>query len=168
MNIFLGTTSQDKKNILTNYLNDINFKDFSVQSCDVDSGIDSQPLDEWSVLRGARNRAVNALDLGKMEGLGIGLEGGLTIIPEDDRYYLVCIAVIRDSSGTDFVGISSKLVLPRSISDLVKDGNEFGIAIREEAAMVNDINGYYQELISRDSSFKQAIHNAFLNYFNQK
>jgi len=168
MNIFLGTTSQDKKDILIEYFNEINFTDFLIQDYSVDSGIVSQPLDEQTVIKGAQNRAVNALKLGKMEGLGLGLEGGLTVVFRDDRYYLVCVAVIRDSCGNNFVGISSKLALPQNVSDSVKNGKEFGKVIREEVLTANDVNGYYQELISRKSSFKQAISNAFLNYFNYK
>jgi len=168
MNIFLGTTSQDKKDILIEYFNGINFTDFSIQNYNVSSDIVSQPLNEQTVIKGAQNRAINALKLGKTEGLGIGLEGGLTIVFGDDRYYLVCVAVIRDSFGNDFIGISSKLALPRSVSDSIKGGKEFGKVIREEASKINDISSYYQELISRKSSFKQAINNAFLSYFNFK
>ena len=168
MNIFLGTTSQDKKNILIDYLQDTNFKDFSIQIYDVDSGVNSQPIGEELILSGARNRAINALEFGKSNGIGLGLEGGLTTVSEDDRYYLVCIAVIRDTHGNDFIGISNKLILPKSISDLVKNGKEFGVVIREEAAQMNDISDYYQELISRNLSFKQAVHKAFVNYFNSK
>lgn len=98
--------------------------------------------------------------------MGLGLEGGLTFVFGDDKYYLVCVAVIKDSFGNDFVGISGKLALPQNVSDLVKSGKEFGKVIREEALKINDSNGYYQELISRKFSFKQAINNAFLNYFN--
>ena len=60
MKIFLGTTSKDKKNILTEYLKDYNLQNFVIQECDVGSEVDSQPLDELSVLMGANNRAVNA------------------------------------------------------------------------------------------------------------
>ena len=87
MNIFLGTTSQDKKDILIEYFNEINFTDFLVQNYSVDSGVVSQPLDEQTVIKGAQNRAVNALKLGKTEGLGLGLEGGLTVVFGDNRYY---------------------------------------------------------------------------------
>lgn len=46
MNIFLGTTSQTKRDILIEYFHEINFADFLIQNYNVDSGIVSQPLDE--------------------------------------------------------------------------------------------------------------------------
>lgn len=167
MNISLGSTSQEKKNILIECLNEMGIKDFSITECNVNSKIDSQPLDELTVLKGANNRATNALKLGNTKTLGIGLEGGLTTISNDEDYYLVCAAVIKDSFGNTFTGISSKLILPKKISNLVREGKEFGAIIREEAAKVNDKYGYYEELISRKTSFKQAIANAFLDYFSK-
>jgi len=161
MKIFLGTTSKDKKNILTEYLKDYNLQNFVIQECDVGSEVDSQPLDELSVLMGANNRAVNALKSSNSNGLGIGLEGGLTQIAGDDNYYLVCAAVIKNSLNYSFVGVSSKLSLPRDISNLIKKGEDFGVIIKEEAAKFDDLYGYYEELVSRKLSFRQAIHNAF-------
>lgn len=167
MNISLGSTSQEKKNILIKCLNEMGIKDFSITECNVNSEIDSQPLDELTVLKGANNRATNALKLGNTKTLGIGLEGGLTTISNDGDYYLVCTAVIKDSFGNAFTGISSKLILPKKISNLVREGKEFGVIIREEASKIDNKHGYYEELVSRKVSFKQAIFNAFLDYFNK-
>lgn len=160
--------SRDKKNILIDYLKSINFKNFSIQACDVSSEIDDQPLNESMVLIGANNRAANALKFSEAKCLSIGLEGGLTMVSGDDNYYLLCAAVIKDSMANSFVGLSGKLVLPQNISNLIREGKDFGTVIKEEAAKINDVYGYYEELISRRLSFKQAIHNSFLSYFNRR
>ncbi len=166
MNIYLGTTSEDKANILVEALKQIGISDFNINGCKVESGIVDQPLDEETTLHGARNRSRSAL-LGNKDGIGLGLEGGLTMVPGDDRYYLICFASICDIKGNEYFGGSSKLVLPKEVSDNIKNGYEFGIVIREYMKSLNEEDpsfNYVNELITRKRLFIEAITNSFLDY----
>ena len=167
MNIFLGTKSIDKKNILLECLENFKFDNYLIKEFDVDSGIVDQPLDEKTILKGATNRASNALKIGNFNGLGLGLEGGLTTINNKEKYYLLCVAVIKTVSNT-FIGTSGKLSLPDDISNSIKLGEEFGELIRKKNNSSNNINSYYAELLSRKKSFSQAINNVFVDYLNNK
>ena len=167
MNIYLGTTSDDKKNILQEALNTLNWLDFSIIGYKVDSGISDQPLNETITIQGACNRAKNALLVGGNNGIGIGLEGGLCSIDESNRYYLVCAACIVDELGNEYIGVSGKLALPKTVSDAIHNGGEFGIAIREYMLGISESDSRYQygnELVTRAQSFSQAITNAVLSY----
>ncbi len=165
MIIFLGTSSVDKKNILIECLKYFKIDDLKIKEFKVDSKIVDQPLNEEMILKGAINRANEALKLGNFNGLGLGLEGGLTNLHNKDRYYLFSIAVIKSSSKT-FIGTSGKLALPEDISKLIKSGEDFGEIIRKKTKTLNSQNTYYNELLSRKDSFSQAINNVFLDYFN--
>ena len=164
MKINLGTTSDDKKKILIAALSELNISDYTIEGHKVDSEITDQPLDEEMTLQGARNRARNALAVCSGSLLGVGLEGGLVMLPGDTRYYLVCVAVIRDKGNHEYVGVSGKLALPQSVSDYVMNGGEFGVAIREYESQVGIDNEYTRELVTRKQSFITAIQNAFRDY----
>lgn len=167
MNIFLGTKSVDKKKILLGCLKSLKLDNYLIKELDIDSGIINQPLDEDTILKGAINRANNALRAGNYNGIGVGLEGGLTTINNESKYYLVCIAVIKSNSNI-FIGTSGKLALPDDISKSIHLGKKFGGIIRKKINSLNNINSYYNELLSRKKSFSQAINNAFFDYLNNK
>ena len=167
MNIFLGTKSIDKKRILLDCLKNFKLDKYLIKEFDVDPGIVGQPLDEETILKGATNRAKRALELGNFNGLGLGLEGGLTTIKNKEKYYLFCVAVIKSPSKT-FIGTSGKLSLPDDISNSIKLGEEFGGLIRKKVNSLNNVNSYYNELLLRKQSFSQAINNVFFNYLNKK
>lgn len=166
MKIFLGTESKDKKKILDDSLKDLGVKNYSIKAFNVKSKVLKQPLTEKMTIRGARNRAFESLKKSKEEGVGIGLEAGLVKISKESNYYLVCVCFIVDSFKKESVGISSKLSLPLKVSDKVKKGEEFGVCIRNFSYKKSKLNCFYvKQLISRELLFKEAISNAFLNYF---
>jgi non-canonical (house-cleaning) NTP pyrophosphatase len=87
--IALGTTSQNKQRILAEYLKTIREDEYAIALCDVSSGITEQPLDEETTIKGAMNRARNALEVEPASDYGIGLEGGLVEIGDLDIFWSV-------------------------------------------------------------------------------
>ncbi len=94
------------------------------------------------------------------------MEAGLALI--DDNYFLVCVTLILDRTGQYFLGISGKTQLPKRVSEEVKNGEQFGIAIRQYAKENNDNDQILQtvlnSLITRKELFVESTNNAFTSY----
>ena len=99
-NIFLGTTSQAKSDIVKSLLGE----NYNIIPINVDSGVTDQPLDEDMTVQGAVTRAKRAIDSDQSYEFSVGLEGGLTKI--NGLYYLVCVAALVDRSGSVYLGIN--------------------------------------------------------------
>jgi inosine/xanthosine triphosphatase len=169
MKIVLGSTSEDKKNILMDFLNKSDISS-EVVAQNVQSGITDQPLEENMIIKGAVNRSKQALANVPDADLSVGMEGGLNKVA-DKGYFMVCVAAIYTKDGELFLGISSKLQLPKFVSDEVKKGRQFGETIRNYK-LLNDndknIEELIVELISRKKSFNEALNNAFLAITNKR
>ena len=171
LNLALGSTSLDKKRILKEALSLFSLT-AEIRTVDVSPGINEQPLNEKTTIKGAENRAIaamNAFHKGKKIDFAVGLEGGLCWI-NNKGYFLICAAVICDKDKITYLGLSSKLQLPKEVSDEIKKGKSFGKAIRDfhqknknNSSLIKIVN----LLISRKEAFREAITNAFLIYANK-
>lgn len=166
-NIFLGTTSQAKLDIVRSFF----AENYNVIPVNVDSGVTDQPLDENITIQGAITRAKQAVSPDQIYEFSIGLEAGLVKV--NNLYYLVCVVAIVDRSNNIYLGISSKLPLPKEVSDKVAGGKQFGEVIREFRNSTKETSPvfiqYIQELIDRKKSFLEALNIAFLAYkFREK
>lgn len=170
MKITIGTTSEQKIDIIKRYLNEKG-EQYEITPNEVDSGITEQPIDEETVIIGSINRARNAMQKNKSYSFSLGLEGGLS--KANDLFHLVCVASIIDTDGNIFTGISKKMPLPKEVSEKVKRGDQFGIAIREFEREVDtkensNMKKLVSELINRTESFREAFEIALLKYKNKK
>ncbi|OGY12215.1 MAG: hypothetical protein A3A58_00580 [Candidatus Blackburnbacteria bacterium RIFCSPLOWO2_01_FULL_41_27] len=166
MKIALGSTSIDKANILKEILGEF-FKDLEFQTYDVSSGITDQPLDEETTITGAINRAQTIRERNIKSDLFVGLEGGLSLI--HNNYFLVCVVALINKKGDLFLGISSKLRLPKEVSEKIKKGERFGNVVREyQHKNKNDsvLYKFTECLINRKKLFSEAISNACAEYRN--
>jgi len=160
--ILLGTTSENKINIVKEFFKN---DDFEIVSKNVVSGILEQPLSEETTIEGAINRAKNAI-VGETDYLfSVGLEGGLAII--DSVYNLVCVAAVFYKNKT-YIGISNKIKLPKSVSDDIKTGKEFGKVIREYKSTNDKESEIIEELITRKKSFLEALNGAYIQLSTDK
>lgn len=167
MKIVLGSTSQDKKDIMEEALLP-HLNDFEIILAEVDSGIKEQPLGQDQVVEGAKNRAREALKKFSGAEFSLGLEGGLEKI--DGNFFLICAAVIH-AKGKYFTGLGSKLALPVKVSQEIDRGGFFGKVIREfkeENKNNESLLLLVNSLISREELFTEAIRNAYLAYLNIK
>lgn len=164
--IALGSTSEDKKNILQEVLNLLEIE-ANISGYNVNSLVSNQPLDENTTILGAKNRAIAALKANSVSDLGIGLEGGLVKI--DNKYFLVCVSAIIDKQEKYFLGISSKLQLPKEVADRTESGEQFGQVIREFSKKYNnpEMLKLNESLITRKVAFTEAINNALLVFINK-
>jgi len=94
----------------------------TVEAVSVESGVSEQPTTDEETRRGAENRARRALDAGDYD-LGVGLEGGVAAFGND--LLLTMWAAVTDGDQLG-VGSGPRLVLPDSIAERVRDGEELG------------------------------------------
>lgn len=168
MKIALGSTSIDKANILREALSQFE-NNIEILGCDVFSGITDQPLSEEVTIEGAVNRAHSAKNKQENCEIAFGLEGGLTEI--QGSYFLVCVVALVDDQKRLFLGVSSKLELPKEISDKVKLGEKFGEVVRRyqsEHGQEKNIHDLLELLINRKQSFIEATKNAYLTFLSSE
>ena len=163
MKIILGSTTEKKIKIIKDCI-----ADAEIIPVRVESGITDQPLDEETTIRGAINRAQNAIIAHHdVFDVSVGLEGGLSFI--NGLYNLVCVVSVVDNKGRIYVGVSKKLPLPRFVSVEIENGKQFGDVIREYESSISDkqlakITKLVQELISRQESFTEAVLSAYMQF----
>lgn len=92
---------------------------------DVKSGVSNQPMSDEESIKGARNRAILAQELGNAD-FGVGLEGGLQKI--SGEWFDCGWMVIVDRDGKEGIGSTVKMHTPPKLMDLVEKGIELGIA----------------------------------------
>lgn len=169
MKVALGSANEDKIKILQETLGEFD-PHLKIKGVKVSSEIGEQPLSEEKTIRGAIKRAVKALEIESEADFSVGLEGGLQKI-EGGGYFLICAAAICDKNGQIFLGLGSKLQLPRKVSEEIKKGGFFGIVIRDyEKGHKEDRNlkSVTQFLIKRREPFSEAMRNAYFCYKNKK
>ena len=172
MKILIGTTSEQKINIIKDRLSRMGLTNVEIKPFNVKSGIADQPLDEKTTIQGSVNRAMETVDSDDEDDFdfGLGLEAGLEEI--NGLYHIVCVASIVDKDKNIYTGVSRKLPLPREVSLRVRKGEAFGVAVREFDAVMNgrskEIESLVKELINRTKGFSEAFDAALLEYENKE
>ena len=92
-------------------------------SIDVPSGVSDQPFTDEETIRGAINRAVEALKQGKGD-FAIGLEGG---VQETSHGMLICNWGALASGDFDpIIAGGARILLPEEIAQRLRGGEELG------------------------------------------
>lgn len=165
--IYIGTLSKQK----VSYVKDIAsilLADYCISPVEVNSNVSDQPTSLAETKSGAKNRAFNAWDISQASAgdIAIGLEAGLEWNGSDA--VLVCVACIYDGKSY-YSSTVSGLSVPRTVSDQVRDGAEFGTEIRKYLG-AGPKEPYtfsvIKELVDREISFKMAIHTALTKWQN--
>ncbi|WP_310569472.1 inosine/xanthosine triphosphatase [Gemmatimonas sp.] len=106
---------------------------------DVASGVPDQPIGDDETQRGARNRALAALEVTGAE-LAVGLEGGVVELA-DGRMRSCAWAVVVDRDGVEGLGGSLSMPLPDLVAARIRAGEELGHAMDEIANVVGTKHG---------------------------
>ena len=166
MRIALGTTSNGKKAFLEEALMK-KYRTFEVITVDVGSGVSSQPLSQDETITGATNRAKRSFELVTNSDISFGLEGGMHNI--NSHYYYFAVVALHDGNNT-YLGLSDSLPLPKSVSDLVKEGGYVGYTIRDYIKKFPDETSFQEfikPIIDRNLFFQTAIANVLSVYENK-
>lgn len=115
------------------------FFDSNIKGFDVPSGVSNQPIGLKQILKGAKNRAIEAYKLGKCD-YSVGYEAGIFPFPNKTGYFDTGICVIYD--GKDFYyGGSPLFEYPKFIIKKVfEEGKEVGVAMDEHLKSKNTKN----------------------------
>lgn len=122
MRVYIGSLNPSKIAAVADKLKDYSeFKLAEITGVAVSSEVSEQPLGIEETVRGARNRAKAARDLGA--AYGIGLESGLIPVPYTKTGYMdVTVCAIYD--GKDYhLGLSSSFEYPKKLTRLVLEEN---------------------------------------------
>jgi len=151
------------------------FKRAEVISCEVETGVNEQPIGLDEIITGAKNRAKAAYQKNKVD-FGIGLESGIFKVPHTKSNYMdVTGCAIYD--GQHFhIGLSSCFEYPKKLIDKIVNENkdvsdaaiELGFfknrSVREAGGMVGILT---QGVITRIKYSEQAVHTAIIHLLNK-
>ena len=144
-----------------------------VELIPVSSDVPKQPTDIEQVIRGAKNRARNAMCNGD---LGIGIEDGITRVPGTNTGYVnFCCCTICDGTRHYFGFSSGFEYPPRVIRRVLEEGMDINKAFFAEGLSVNDDIGSLEGAIGflskgrikRKDTIKQAFIMAMIQLENR-
>ena len=170
MKIAIGTLNKAKNTAVENIIRLV-WKDAEFISVETDSDISSQPLSDEDAIKGAINRAKQALDNTDAD-YGFGLEG--TVNSNKYGMFLHGWAAIIDKNGNIGLGQSASIEIPGRIAHRINAGEELGPIIQElmkddkniirhnEGAGGILTNGLY----TRVDEFEDAIRCALAKFVN--
>jgi inosine/xanthosine triphosphatase len=98
-----------------------------IEGVAVPSGVSDQPYGDDETIRGARARAIGALDIASAE-LAVGIEGGV-VEGEAGALRTCAWAVVVARDGREGVGGSLVISLPPSVVEGIRGGLELGAAM---------------------------------------
>ncbi len=112
MKINIGSTNQNKVNAVRDAFSKY-FKNVKISAIEVDSGVSNQPMSMKDIVKGAKNRAVNAYT--KDCDFSVGVEAGLFVFPEVKTSYLdVNCCAIFDGRNF-FLGLGPAFEYPEKV-----------------------------------------------------
>jgi len=118
--VCVGTTNESKligvKLALRRF-----FTDFEVIPCKVSSGVPPQPKGLSEIVKGATNRALNALKSRDECSLGIGVEAGMFKLISN-LYFDVQVAAIADKNNWVTYGLSPSFQIPPRFAEELISG----------------------------------------------
>jgi inosine/xanthosine triphosphatase len=171
MKIVIATLNKAKvealKEILSGYpaLSDAEIIPVSAQS-----EVAEQPLSLEETIKGAKNRAKNAILLESVD-YSFGIESGLINIPDCRSAYMdICVASIFDGQQF-FYGFSSAWEVPSSVMNFILSGKSMSQAALAVGLTDNPEIGSGEGLVGivtkgrldRKAYTKEAIRNALIN-----
>ncbi len=136
------------------------FGDCEVVAVSVLSGVSEMPVNSADLIKGAENRAREAIKKIKAD-FGVGLEGGFETI--ENKVFLAGYATVIDRQGKLGLGGGHGFLMPKKIVAAVNQGKSLGEVMDEITGLENTkqndgaIGFFTNNLIPRQDSFEKAI-----------
>jgi len=149
------------------------FKDESFEYIDgaYPSGVSDQPRTDAETLRGALNRAENAIAANPSADFCIGIEGGIEKVSDE---MLSFAWVVIKNSVTEGKARTGTFFLPSKIIELIEQGHELGDADDMVFGMENSkqemgaVGILTKNVITRTSYYTEAVELALIPFVNLK
>ena len=167
MKIAIGTTSELKVRALKSALDQFGVE-AEIMPIKVDSGISHQPFGYEETIKGARNRAKEALDKLSPD-ISVGVENGLIEI--EKNYFDVAYVCVISKENEESISFSAGLPIPQWMIDEIKEKNTEGgeITKRLSGDTEKDVGKYFSNgKIKREELLKDAILLALLKILNKE
>lgn len=103
------------------------FKEAELLSYSSNSLVSAQPFSDEETKEGAINRAKDCVKQGA--SIGLGFEGG--VMEMEDGMYLCNWGAVADKDGNVFSAAGARILLPHSIVEGLKEGQELGTLMGE-------------------------------------
>ncbi len=116
MKVAVGSKNQTKVGAVQEV-----WKEVSITSVSVPSGVAAQPFSDEETMQGAINRAKRALEE-KQADIGIGLEGG--VMKTEHGLFMCNWGALATSAGKVFVAGGARIMLPDDFLSPLEDGKE--------------------------------------------
>lgn len=165
MIISVGSTNPTKIKSVKKIASQL-FKEYKVKSFKASSGVTDMPLSDEEMIKGAKNRAKQALRKGDY---GVGIEGGVD--DTDHGMFLCAWVAVTGRKGTGLAS-TGKILLPNNIAAELRKGRELG-PLMDELTGSNNIKQHEgtvglltNNLINRSKSFEHAVLKAFMKHLN--
>ena len=142
MYFFVGTTNKAKLDAVR-LATKVMWPDAVIIGYEVESGVAVQPMTDDETKLGSENRARRSLQLGRekhqnlahLDSLGVGLEGGVTIIG-DELWSTVWVTVV-DQEGQLFSANGARIKLAPQIAQPILNGEEMGPVVEQLTGTVD-------------------------------
>jgi len=127
----------------------------------VSSGVGEQPVSDDETIRGAVNRARNALAAVKGASVGMGVEGGVQDTPHG--MFVGGWAAVIDRDGALGIGGGGRVMLPEAIARRIRAGEELGPVMDDFSGRRNVKHGegaigiFTNGLIERTAALEIAL-----------
>lgn len=123
MKIGVGTLNPAKLDAVKRYAAEFGLS-AEVTGYDVATGVSAMPMSDHETRLGSMNRARAVLAVDPKVALGIGLEGGVSML--DGEMYLVNWGAAADRTGRMITAGGARIVLPKALSSGILNGRELG------------------------------------------
>ncbi|NCB09974.1 MAG: non-canonical purine NTP phosphatase [Bacteroidia bacterium] len=101
------------------------FEGVEVFGIEVESGVSDQPLSDAETLKGARNRAQNAMEQMNDAGFWVGVEGGIEPAEKGLAAFAWIVILSKEKYGE---ARTTSFLLPPEIAGYIEQGYELGVA----------------------------------------
>lgn len=143
---------------------------FEFAGVDASSGVSDQPMSDEECVKGARNRAKDALRKAKAD-YGVGIEGGICKV--DDCYFARAWVVVVDQKSGVGSGSTISAPMPPKFMELIHSGMELGKAndILTGRENTKQKEGYFglitNNLITREKGYTDGVIMALASFKNK-
>ena len=168
MKIAIGSKNPVKIKAVEDGLKEV-FPQAEFVSVEVGSGISNQPFGDEETIKGATNRAKEALKISGAD-LGVGLEGG---VKETEHGMMNTVwAAIVDGEGRTSLGGGLHFLLPPEVAGWIRGGMELGKAIdkltsRENVKQQEGAIGVLTKgLLNRKGAYESLVRLATTKFLN--
>lgn len=133
---------------------------FEIETLDVPSGVNEQPLHEDESITGARNRAKLALDETEAD-YAVGIEGGMYEV--DSKWFVSDWAVVIDRSGKEGIGGTPRYHVPVHLRQHITPDHDLSAVLEDKlgTANIGKLDGYAGLMtgnhITRTTSNRDAV-----------